>query len=155
MLKADIANGRGRALIVETTAGGWGEGRASAPQADWKQMLRIGPDPSDSFSVLHSQACDAILQSCGVPATLLSGRSDGTAMREGWRQLLHGGIRPVARTVADELARKFDVPGLRMDFEALYAHDLAGRAAAFQRLVAGGMDVTDAVAMSGLVADAE
>ena len=31
MLKADIASGRGRTLLVETTAAGWGEGRAAAP----------------------------------------------------------------------------------------------------------------------------
>ena len=152
-MRADIANAKGKALIVETTAGGFGEGRADAPTRDWKQE-RIGPHPPDEFRLLHGAACEQVMAACGVPMTLLSGRSDGTAMREGWRQLLHGGIRPVARTVADELARKFDLPGLRMDFEALYAHDLAGRAQSFQRLVAGGMGVAEAVAMSGLVADA-
>ena len=153
-MRADIASAKGRALIVETTSGGHGDGRADAPQRDWKQE-RIGPDPSDSFRTLHGQACEQVMAACGVPMTLLSGRSDGTAMREGWRQLLHGGIRPVARTVAAELASKFDLPGVTMNFEALYAHDLAGRAQSFQRLVAGGMAVPEAVAISGLVADSE
>ena len=41
-LKADISGARGRALLVETTAAGWGEGKNAAPQADWRQS-RLGP----------------------------------------------------------------------------------------------------------------
>ena len=36
-------------------------------------------------------------------------------------------------------------------FTALYASDLAGRAQAFQKLVAGGVAVESALAMSGLM----
>ena len=35
-LKLDIAAARGRAVLSETTQAGWGEGRASAPQTDWR-----------------------------------------------------------------------------------------------------------------------
>ena len=36
MLKADIRAARGKALLVETTAAGYGDGRANAPLSDWK-----------------------------------------------------------------------------------------------------------------------
>ena len=35
-LRSDLANLGGGVSIVETTAGGWGEGRGSAPRSDWK-----------------------------------------------------------------------------------------------------------------------
>ena len=149
-LKSDIAAGQGRALLVETTSGGFGEGRASAPQADWKQM-RIGPDPSDSFRTLYGQGCEMVIAACGVPAALIGGKADGTLARESWRQFLHGALRPVARTVAAEIATKFDLPGVTFDFSDLYASDLAGRAQSFQRLIAGGMDIERALGISGLV----
>ena len=34
MLKSDIAAARGKALLVETTSAGFGEGRTAAPQRD-------------------------------------------------------------------------------------------------------------------------
>ena len=43
-LKADIRTARGKALLVETVAAAWGEGRAAAPQKDW-QASRLGPMP--------------------------------------------------------------------------------------------------------------
>ena len=48
LLKADLRTARGRALLLETAAAGWGEGRASAPQRDWKPE-RLGPMPPDSM----------------------------------------------------------------------------------------------------------
>ena len=43
-LRSDLARARGRALLVETTSAGWGEGAASAPQRDWNAS-RLGPQP--------------------------------------------------------------------------------------------------------------
>ena len=45
MLKADIKAARGKAVMVETTAAGWGEGKASAPHRDW-QAQRPRPRPA-------------------------------------------------------------------------------------------------------------
>ena len=44
-LKSDIGSARGKALLVETVASGWGEGRSAAPMADWKAS-RLGPAPT-------------------------------------------------------------------------------------------------------------
>ena len=151
-LKADIAAGRGKALLVETTNSGWGEGKTVAPQADWRQS-RIGPDPPAEFCNLRESAAQSVLAAHGIQPALLMGRSDGTLAREGWRQLLHGTLRPVARIIADELAAKLDLSAPPVfDFTALYASDLAGRAQAFQKLVAGGVALESALATTGLLA---
>ena len=149
-LKSDIKSGKGKALLVETTAAGWSEGKAAAPQSDWKQQ-RIGPDPPAEFCDLRESAAQSVLAAHGIQPALLMGRSDGTLAREGWRQLLHGTLRPVARIIADELAAKLDMAAPVFDFATLYASDLAGRAQAFQKLVAGGVSVESALAMSGLM----
>ena len=152
-LKADIAAGKGRALLVETTAAGFGEGKAAAPQADWKQS-RIGPDPPATLATLRSDAALAVLNACGVPVSLATD-ADGTSQREAWRRFVMGSVEPVAGMVAGELGAKLDAPGLRFGFESLWAHDLAGRAAGFKAMVTAGMDIERAVALSGLAGGEE
>ena len=147
-LKADIAAGKGRALLVETTAAGWSEGKGAAPQSDWRQS-RIGADPPATLATLRSDAALAVLNACGVPVSLATD-ADGTGQREAWRRFVMGSVEPVARMIADELARKLDAPGLRFGFESLWAHDLAGRASAFAKMVGAGVAVERAVALSGL-----
>ena len=151
-LRADIAAGKGKALTVETTAGGWGEGRAAAPQTDWGQK-RIGADPPAPLISLRDDASMAVMSACGVQAALLGARTDGTAMREAWRQFVMGAVEPVAAMVALELSRKLDVPGLRFNFASLWAHDLAGRASSFKAMVTAGMDISQAAGLAGLMAD--
>ena len=149
LLKTDLAKGGGRLHFVETTSAGFGEGRVAAPTSDWMQK-RIGPMPDEAFCKLREQAQMAVAAACGIPPALLYSISDGTLARESYRAFLHSAVRPVARTMADEIEAKI---GTRpaFDFSALYASDLAGRAQAFQRLVAGGVAVTEALSISGLM----
>ena len=57
-LKTDIAAAKGNALLVETTSGGWQEGKVAAPTSDWKQcsgLVRRQPprwwrSPMSSFA---------------------------------------------------------------------------------------------------------
>ena len=148
-LKADFAAIKGRTLLVETTAAAWGEGRGAAPMSDWKPHRIGGAPPSPTVS-LRSDASMAVLAACGVPPSLVADK-DGTAQRESWRRFLHGSIAPLAETVSAELADKLDVPGLRFTFDRLFASDLSGRARAFQSMVGGGMDVSKAAALAGLM----
>ena len=149
MLKTDLSKGGGRLHFVETTSAGFGEGKAASPSQDWTQK-RIGPMPDGEFCKLREQASMAVAAACGIPPALLYSISDGTLARESYRAFLHSAVRPVARTMADEVEQKI---GIRpsFDFSALYAHDLAGRAQSFQRFAAGGMAVEQALALSGLM----
>ncbi len=151
-LKADIGTAKGGALLVETTSGGWGDGRVAAPQADWGQK-RIGPDPPATLGTIRNDAAASVMAACGVPASLTMANSDGTAQREAWRRFIMGSYEPVARMVALELSTKLDIPGLSFSFASLWAHDLAGRAKAFKDLVIGGQTVEAAAALSGVVSD--
>ena len=149
-LKADIRTAKGRALLVETTSAGWGEGASAAPRSDWKAQ-RFGASPPAPLVELRSEASMAVLSACGVPVSLAAD-ADGTAARESWRRFTLGTIEPLLNgVVRQELSEKLGVPGLRFDLRSLWAHDLQGRAAAFQKLVAGGLSPQTALQESGLL----
>ena len=149
--KADFAKMKGRATFVPTTQDGGGEGRTAAPPRDWVQS-RIGPAPPAELITLRSDAAVAVLTACGVPAALVAQEhSDGTAQREAWRRFAMGPLAGMARVIEGEIAAKLSPT--RFSFACLWAHDLAGRAQAFQKLVAGGVDVAKAAALAGLMED--
>ncbi len=147
-LKADVRTARGRALLVETVAAGWGEGRTSAPQRDWVAS-RLGPNPPESMATIRHDAFAAVLAATGTPPSLFVD-ADGTAQREAVRRWHLGTVLPLARILEAELTAKLEAT-VRLAFDA-YPLDLAGRAQAFQKLVAGGVDVSEALATSGLLA---
>lgn len=149
LLKADIGAARGKAVLVETTQAGWGEGRATAPQKDWKAE-RLGPMPADGLVNVSDQAFNRVLAACGCSPALFDD-SDGTAKREALRQWHLGVVQPLARILETELSTKLETD-IRLRFD-LYNVDLAGRAQAFQKLVAGGVAVNEALATSGLLTD--
>ena len=150
-LRRDIREAKGRALLLETTASGWGEGKTAAPSSDWKQS-RLGPMPPDAMVELARDSFARVLASCGCSPALFDD-SDGTSKREALRQFHLGVVRPLAQQLEVELSDKLDAP-VRLTFD-LYATDLAGRAQAFQKLVAGGVAVADALVTAGLLAGAE
>lgn len=148
-LKADIRNAKGGTVLTETTSAGWGEGKLAAPQADW-QPRRIGANPPPVLPSLRADVFGAVLNACGVPVSLATD-ADGTSQRESFRRFLTTGLEPLGELVAAELAAKLDTPDVRFDFTQTYAHDLAGRAQAFGKLVQGGMATDKALAVSGLI----
>lgn len=148
LLKADIGTARGRALLVETVAAAWGEGRGAAPQRDWVAS-RLGPTPPESMARVRSDAFAAVLAATGTPPSLFLD-SDGTSQREGLRRWHQGTILPLARILESELTDKLE-GDVKLTFDG-YPLDLQGRASAFQRLVAGGVSVNEALATSGLLA---
>ena len=148
-LRASIAAARGKAMLVESTAGGMGEGRANAPQRDWKPE-RLGPSPPDAMVTVADAAFGRMLAACGCSPALFDD-SDGTAKREALRQWHLGTVQPLARLLEAELETKLETR-VRLNFD-LYNVDLAGRAQAFQKLVASGVAVNQALVTAGLLAD--
>ena len=151
-LKTDIKAAKGRSLLVETTSGGFGEGRSAAPQSDWKSQ-RLGADPPVTLPSLRSDAALSVLGSCGVPGSLATTQnSDGAAQRESWRRFLHGSVQPLARIVQAELSETLDVD-VSLSFDSLMASDLSGRARAFQSMVKAGLPIEKAAGLAGLMSD--
>ena len=147
-LKADIAAAKGRPVVVETTAAGWGEGKAAAPLNDWKPQ-RIGASPPAALPSLRTDAGLSVLSACGVPVSLVTD-ADGTSQREAWRRFIMGAVEPLLGIVAQEVEAKLETR-VAFDLSRLWAHDLAGRASSFKAMVTGGMDVAKAAALSGLM----
>ena len=150
-LKADLGAARGKAMLVETTSSGWGEGRSAAPQADWKQA-RLGPQPPQALVSVADAAFARMLAACGCPPSLFLD-ADGTSQREAMRRWHLNTVLPLARVLERELTERLEAD-VRLKFD-LYNVDLQGRASSFQKMVAAGMSTDKAAALSGLMVDAE
>ena len=148
-LKANITKARGKALLVETTAAGHGEGRAAAPARDWVPS-RLGPTPPAAVVEVARDAFARTLAACGCSPALFDD-SDGTSKREGLRQWHLGTVRPLARMIEVELSEKLETR-IRLRFDS-YPLDLQARAASLQKLVAAGMSRRKAERIVGLLAD--
>ena len=145
-LRDDISKARGKALLLESTQGGYGD-RGGAPARDWVAS-RLGPNPPESLVTLARDTFGRLCAACGASESLFADR-DGTAMREAWRRFHLATVLPVAGMIEHELSARFDEP-VKLHFD-MYPTDLPGRASAFQRLVAGGMSVEKAAAISGIL----
>ena len=80
--KADIRAASGKALLVERVNSGWGEGKVAAPQSDWKQQQRLGPQCRRlwrSSGAMHGFTSEFGTGSGAEPSPL---SADGTAS---WR----------------------------------------------------------------------
>ena len=110
---------------------------------------RLGPAPPDSFPLLRDRLENSILAMHGIPPALITPTGNAGAMREGFRQLLHGLIKNLGALVVEELQAKLD-PAAALSFDALRAGDIAGSARAFGSLVTGGLTPQSAAKIVGL-----
>ena len=146
-LRQDLATLAGRIAIVETTRGGWGDGQPSF-QGDYN-LARMGPNFPESNETMLTTAQNTVLAACGYPVQLLGVKENATGQREAWRRYLHGTVAPLGRLV-EQAAADIGYP-VELNFDSLFASDIQGRARAFQSMVGGGMDVSRAATLSGLL----
>ena len=148
-LRTDVASAKGAAILLEGTKGSPEETHRGTDK-DW-QARRLGPAIPTELRVLFSDVASAVAQACGIPNSLVTfDNVDGTEVREAYRRFIMQSVEPIADMIATEASEKLDA-GVEFDFTGLWAHDLAGRAAAFQKLVAGGMDPAKAAGVTGLM----
>ena len=69
---------------------------------------RLGPEPPDSFPLLRDRLENAMYAMHGIPPALINSNSNGVSMREGFRQVLHGLLKPLGALVVEELQAKLD-----------------------------------------------
>ena len=146
-LQTDLGDARGNILLVETTAGGMGQGRQSAPHSDW-ETKRFGPQVPEAHVQLRSDIGRDVCSSLGIPGALYE-RSDGGSSREAYRQLLTATLEPLATIITAEFRDKTGIP-VTLNFRKLAAADIAARARAFGSMVAAGVAREDAAEASGL-----
>ena len=130
-LKADIRTARGKALLLETVAGGWGEGRAAAPQRDWTGQ-RLGPMPPPGMVAAADAAFQRVLAACGVPPPMFID-ADGTSQREALRRWHMNTVLPLAKIIEHELTEKLEAE-VKLVFDN-YALDMVSRAQVVAKLV--------------------
>ena len=66
-LKSDLGSLAGSVALVETTSAGYAEGRAAAPQSDWKAQ-RMGANPPATLAELRGAAAVDVLSGLRRPA---------------------------------------------------------------------------------------
>ena len=112
------------------------------------QAQRLGPEPPDSFPLIRDRLENSLLAMHGVPPALITPTGNAGAMREGFRQLLHGLIKNLGALVVEELQAKLD-PAAALSFSDLRAGDIVGSARALGSLVTGGLTPQSAAAIVG------
>ena len=139
---------RKRVIFPETTASGWGGGKAAAPTRDWRAE-RVGPDPTEGEVMLYGLVMQACCTASGVPAALAPGaNAAGPAAREAQRQLLTGTIQPLGALIGAELSRVLEVP-VMLHHDRLAASDIAGRARALKALTEAAIPLDEAKRLAG------
>ena len=146
-LKADLEALRGQLATVESVRSLAPGAAGNAPAGDWESK-RIGANPPTAEVALMQAATAEVLAACGA-AGLFDSR-DGTGQRESYRRWLHGTLAPCGRLVGEEMSKKLGAE-VALSFDSLFAADLSGRARAFQSMVGGGMDVSRAAGLAGLM----
>ena len=143
-----LTKARGSAVLLETTAAGFGEGMSAAPRRDWKAE-RLGANPPAALVDLHRESYMQTLAMHGCPPALMLGGGTAQGAREALRQWHLDTVRPLGSLLSDELSERLGEP-IRLVFDN-YPMDMAGRAVAFGKLVQGGMPVDRAAAVSGVL----
>lgn len=147
-LRNDLKGLKGDFVTLESMAASWGEGAQG--NRDWA-VVRYKPEPDGETVKTYTESQQTLLAACGVPVELATS-AEGSGTREAWRRFLHSTLQPVGNVIVAELRRKLTgTPAI--DFDALMASDLQGRARAFQSMVGAGMAIERAATLAGLLLD--
>ena len=148
-LALSIRGAKGRTLLPETTASGYGAGKDQAPRKDWKPE-RLGANPPQALVQLRQHVEASVLGCYGIPAPLgPAGLNDGTAAREALRRLWTITIAPLASLITEELTRVLERPIQLEHGAAAGTTDIAARARAVKALTDAGIDKADALKRVG------
>lgn len=148
-LAADAKGANGSMLLVESMAGSFQSGLPS-PKGDWEQR-RFGFNAPQQMVLAMDSAHEALMGAVGISAALFRAR-DAASAQIAYRTFAHSLLGPLGRLAMLELRAKLDSAELTIDFEDLRAGDLAARARGFKALVEGGMEIPEALGVSGLMA---
>ena len=113
------------------------------------QAQRLGPEPPDSFPLIRDRLENALYAAHGIPPALIAARGTGTALREGFRQVLHSLLKPLGALVVEELRAKLHHEA-NISFDSLRAGDITGTSRAFGSLVTAGLTPQSAANIVGL-----
>ena len=106
-LRNDIQNRAYQVAFPETTAGGFGSGRTSAPTTDWNPK-RLLPMPDAGLVQASSDAQARVVAALGAhPALIGGGTRNGGVDREAVKQFRMFLMKPIARLLEENALRAF------------------------------------------------
>ena len=106
-LRNDIQNRLYQVAFPETTAGGFGSGRTSAPTTDWKPH-RLQPMPEESVVKAAAEAYTRVVAALGVHPALVGGSTgSGVPVREAIKHFRLLLMKPIARLIEENAVRAF------------------------------------------------
>ena len=150
-MREDLSTLGGKQAFVETTAGGYGQGRAAAPSGDYSVKV-LGPAVNAGITDLYKASQLSVLACLGVPIELVQ-RADGTGMRESIRRLHANVLTPFAKVLGHELSKVARGP-VTVKFPLASSAEVQGLARAWSSLVKAGMNPDEALIATGLMSDA-
>ena len=131
-VRAGLAAARGKAVLVETTTTGGGDGPAAAPRRDWEPR-RLGPAPPDAMVAIAQAAFSRMLAACGCPPALYDPAAPATALKESLRIWHLSTVTPLARLLEHELSARLDTK-VKLVFDT-YPRDQVARSTVFAKLM--------------------
>ena len=114
-----------------------------------QDIKRLGFTPPVSLESLWRSASSMVLESCGIPSSLIFSSGEGTAKREDLRRCRTLCLEPILRNVGAELAKTGNAHQWR--FSGDLANSLTDKARSFASLTRGGMSLSDSAAASGIL----
>ena len=151
MMKQDLAKLKGKQAFVETTSGGWQQGKASAPSGDWS-VKHLGPAVNAGIPDLFKASQLSVLAACGCPIELVR-TADGTGQREAYRRFFHSTLSPLGKILAEQLTKVAKGP-VKITW-GNYMADIQGLARAYSALIKSGMTPEQADEATGLTGESK
>ena len=145
-MAADLAGLKGALGIFEV------EDSTDATRRDY-QPQRFGASPPEALIALRSQVEASLLAGSGVPNSIAN--SDGTRLRESFRQFLFSTISPVGDLALAEMRVKLEAPELSLDWDRLAAADVSARMRSLKAGREAGLSLEDAARIAGIMLNGE
>ena len=136
--KTALTTGKGGITVGRSARRGDGPG--TGPPKSNMEQLRYGALIPPSNIDLRDKSAEWLLGAAGIPPTLF--RSDGSAVREGYRHFMTKTVEPIGAVMQEELSDKLEV-----DFEFYYPaavrSDISARSRGYGTLRQAGMPDTE------------
>ena len=141
-----LVNGKGAITPVETTSGGFGQGREAAPRRDY-EARRFGAQVPEPSIALRARTVELVRESYALHTAVFDG--DGTSHQLAVRSMFFGTILPLSSVIAYELSQKLG-GAIALDFSRSHFRDIQRISRAFKSFLEAGVSFASAAAFLGI-----
>ena len=113
------------------------------------EQKRLGAVLEQNSVIAAFKSQVEVCQLCGIPASLVT---DAGSPRDGFRFWISTQLEPLAKRISAELTRYLETE-VTIDLSPISRQDIVGRSRAFGSLVKGGMDISEAAKISGVLSE--